>query len=296
MIPIFFKETTLSEGLELFLSRKQWISKYTLNFSDYWAKLLRALPKDAIKSDHDETSILNDSLEKGVVGTVIHTPDVSDVLPSLISSEEEALAELKQNIGRPLELTPLLVVNDYQGDYSGYWIQEGHITAVGFHYCDIEELPECILKFTNLKILSINNNSSLKTLPNEFGDLKDLEIINAQFCVIEDIPQSFGRLEHLQYCYLRSNHIALLPDSIGNLAELIHLELSQNELSELPETIGDLQELKTLLLDVNQLKTIPSSVRHLKSLREIRLGPNFPRNDPNLQPLWRRREVNVRLD
>jgi len=105
---------------------------------------------------------------------------------------------------------------------------------------------------------------------------------------LTELPEDVGQLSQLQSLYLDSNQLSELPASIGQLSQLQRLDLSNNQLSELPASIGQLSQLLVLFLDSNQLSELPESMKTLGSLRQLYLHGNDRLGIPAevLGPAW----------
>ena len=101
-------------------------------------------------------------------------------------------------------------------------------------------------------------------LPNNFGDLSEVQTINIMYTNLEDLPPSIGNLKKLFFLNLNYNNIKLLPESFGNLVNLRQLLLWGNQLRWLPESIGDLSKLHEIELDNNRLIKMPETFKKLR--------------------------------
>ena len=98
------------------------------------------------------------------------------------------------------------------------------------------------------RLLAINeldlSRKELKCLPDEFGNLGNLQILNLDNNQLTALPDSIGNLGNLQYLSLNNNQFRALPDSIGNLENLQRLDLYHNQLTALPVSIANLYNLR----------------------------------------------------
>ena len=147
----------------------------------------------------------------------------------------------------------------------------------------ISELPDEIGQLANLQILDLRNNQ-LKTVPESLGQLANLQELYLYNNQLKTVPDSLGQLANLQELYLFSNQLKTVPESLGRLANLQWLDLDNNQLTTVPDSLGQLANLQELDLDNNQLKTVPSSLARLEKIRHFRLGGN-PLN-PALQSAY----------
>ncbi|KAL5557105.1 hypothetical protein UlMin_039341, partial [Ulmus minor] len=101
-----------------------------------------------------------------------------------------------------------------------------NLVEINIDYCDdLVELPAGLCDIVSLKKLSITHCHKLSKLPEEIGNLVNLEVLRLRSCI--DLIE--------------------LPDSICKLYNLTFLDISDCfSLRKLPEDIGKLCSLKTL--------------------------------------------------
>lgn len=135
-------------------------------------------------------------------------------------------------------------------------------------------LPEGISELANLKELSLGY-TGLSSLPQDFGNLANLEILNLSSCIkLTSLGENLGQLTKLQSLNLSYvNKITALPESIGQLQSLTSLNLSAcSALESLPESLANLKGLTTLrLYGCSKLKQLPSQLGNLKELADFDL-------------------------
>lgn len=107
------------------------------------------------------------------------------------------------------------------------------------------------LNFTGAKFLRVLDleNSRIKSLPDELGDLIHLTYLGLKKTDINELPMRLGKLRALQTLDIRWCRIlTALPNEVLNLARLRHLKMSRSIISgmKLPRGIGRFQNLLTL--------------------------------------------------
>jgi Leucine-rich repeat (LRR) protein len=111
-----------------------------------------------------------------------------------------------------------------------------------------------------VKELQIHGNffgsKKLENLPENIGDLKDLEELTVIRTEISAIPASLYQLLKLKKLDLRQNKIASLGSEISNLKSLEMLDVSINRLERIPEELEKLTSLKELFVYENPFKEI----------------------------------------
>jgi len=138
----------------------------------------------------------------------------------------------------------------------------------------IKELSNdgCILK------LNLNGNNLEGVLPNEIGDLQDIELLLLSGNKISgEMPQELLNLNNLEELNLNGNQISgSLNYDFSKLNNLKILDLSSNKLTgNLPENIDELLALEELKLDGNEFTSnIPLQIGSLINLKKLNLCCN----------------------
>ena len=101
-----------------------------------------------------------------------------------------------------------------------------------------------------------------------FSHITNLFLNNNQ---IETLPDEIGNLENLQVLALENNKIKALPDSICKLKKLKTLFLHKNKLTKLPNGLSQLKELQKLTLHTNGFVRLPAIFHFFTHLKEISL-------------------------
>ncbi len=156
---------------------------------------------------------------------------------------------------------------------------------------EMKRLPAGLGTLVKLESLELSCLEQLEALPNEIGQLRQLEeliIDNGNGCQMNvSIPRSVGQLQNLRVLRLygaldprgispRSSlgRTKSLPATFANLQNLEELDLGRNGLRSVPPQIASLRQLKKLGLDYNALREIPSFVGNLSTLEELSLNSN----------------------
>ena len=115
-----------------------------------------------------------------------------------------------------------------------------------------------------------NSQTEISILPENFGDLTELDSLVIVNQLITQLPESFENLVNLKYLNLGDNlQLTSLPESISNFQNLTALDIEQSGLEILPENIGNLTNLERLYIYGNQLTTLPQSICDLPDNCEI---------------------------
>jgi Leucine-rich repeat (LRR) protein len=134
-------------------------------------------------------------------------------------------------------------------------------------------------KLTNLRILSLGNNSLTCYIPVSLANMSSLHILDLRRNQLEGpIPTELGSIGGLRLLYLQNNNLSgVLPHSLYNLSMLQDFFVNSNSLSgTIPTNIGDrFPNIETLNFCDNKFHvTIPVSLSNLSALMNIQLSKN----------------------
>ncbi|KAI8913430.1 hypothetical protein EDD86DRAFT_200530 [Gorgonomyces haynaldii] len=132
---------------------------------------------------------------------------------------------------------------------------QGRITKFNLGVLNLTgQVPPAIGGLSELVSLELANNQFSGPIPQEFGNLKKLEILNAGDCQLSGLPSNLGDMTALKALYLDGNQITTIPPSINNLRNLVNLTLFKNPITgPLPRMSGLTQ------LQVCQLTPMPNA-------------------------------------
>ncbi|KAL3323469.1 hypothetical protein AABB24_037890 [Solanum stoloniferum] len=179
-----------------------------------------------------------------------------------------------------------------------------HLTELHLNGMEnLVSLPSSICKSKGLVRIDVSFCVKLESLPEEIGDLENLEKLDASYTLISRPPSSIVRLNNLKFltfanrvrrvyfffpqvdeglrsleyldltcCYIIDGG---LPEDIGSLSSLKELKLSGNNFEHLPRSIAQLGALEYLKLSYcKRLTQLPEDIGSLSSLKELKLGGN----------------------
>lgn len=145
------------------------------------------------------------------------------------------------------------------------------------------ELPARIGELRQLRGLYFFGAKNLHSLPDELGQLVELESFYAVNCGIRSIPPALVQLPKLTGLSLSGNAVTQFPVPSSPLERL---ELQNNQLTTLPAEVGQLTTLRNLAIYKNPLESLPSlsnvkdvdiETEKIKLYRDIR----YPSRNPN---------------
>lgn len=107
-------------------------------------------------------------------------------------------------------------------------------------------------------------DQKIKVLPEEFGNFKNLQILNLSNCKLKRVPIEIKNCKNLQIVSLYGNSIKFLPPEMRDLKNLEILYLGKNKLIELPQWLGNLTKLRRL--DISRNRLTPADVGNAKRM------------------------------
>ncbi|MFA7401943.1 MAG: hypothetical protein WCZ21_05375 [Bacteroidales bacterium] len=135
-----------------------------------------------------------------------------------------------------------------------------------------------LLYLRNIHIESMNiyfeSGVKLITFPPEFCEIKTLQSLHIfTYRNISKLPENFGNLVNLEYLSISCDSLRYFPESFCNLTKLNHLEfLSTCNLEQLPECINNFNNLEYLSLGkCNKLRP-PIILNKLSKLKYLNIS------------------------
>ncbi|XP_065872263.1 putative disease resistance RPP13-like protein 1 [Euphorbia lathyris] len=154
----------------------------------------------------------------------------------------------------------------FEGIYEAQLLRT--IILVGWSCIDNEVMHDLLLKFRQLRVLSLSQYCSVAELPKSIGKLKHLRYLDLSTASMKELPDIVTTLYNLQTLILHEcKYLTLLPDSIGDLKYLRYFDLYGTSIERLPESISTLRNLRTLILcQCKDLIELPTDTAGLISL------------------------------
>ncbi|KAH9780917.1 ADP-ribosyl cyclase/cyclic ADP-ribose hydrolase [Citrus sinensis] len=135
----------------------------------------------------------------------------------------------------------------------------------------LAHIPSCVQNFNKLGTMIMAGCESL-SLPENLGNLKSLERLDAGLLAIPQAPSSIVDLNKLETLSLFECRGLVLPPLLSGLSSLKKLELRDCEIMEIPPDIGSPSSLEILNLSGNNFESLPTSISQLSRLRWLYLA------------------------
>lgn len=130
-------------------------------------------------------------------------------------------------------------------------------------------LPEAFGRITGMVVLNLSHNQ-LEVIPDSIAGLEKLEELNLYSNLLESLPDSIGLLQNLKILNASANKLKSLPDSICKCRSLVELDVSFNALTYLPTNLGfELVNLQKLSVQLNKIASLPTSICEMGSLQSL---------------------------
>lgn len=149
-------------------------------------------------------------------------------------------------------------------------------TTLTYLYLDnnsIRSLPQAFGSLTNLEVFAVNGNQ-LNFLPVSIGQCQRLRKLDCTANRIKALPEELFACRKMTDLYISSNNVLKIPVQIGMMDSLRWVFADNNSLSALPEAISDLVQLQWLSAAGNDLHALPSVIGKLKQLTTMNISSN----------------------
>lgn len=180
-------------------------------------------------------------------------------------------AWLREISPEEMALGPLVINQD--------WMQRDSLTYLRFvdeqqtiMLYGTDSIPEWISNFKNLKFLCAMPSAHIKAIPQQIGNIPQLENLVLLESRLSEIPKSFKKLNNLKHLNLVGDGKCAFPNDIANLDSVESIFLAN--FSKIPEEIFAIKSLKRLYLFRNNITSIPESIKNLVNLEELNLEGN----------------------
>lgn len=208
--------------------------------------------------------------ERQVYKSVILLDQMHEAYGKLLNDSEAKLVRIYESAvaGRDMEEEEGEVVEEVNEEVVGI-LQEAsgkEIGRIDLSGRRLRLLPEAFGRLRGLVVLNLSSNQ-LEAIPDSIGGLENLEELNLASNLLDSLPDSIGLLLNLKILNISGNKLVALPDSICHCRSLVELDVSFNKLAYLPTNIGyELVNLRRLSVQLNKIRSLPTSIGDMRSL------------------------------
>ena len=167
----------------------------------------------------------------------------------------------------------------------GYNCKAGRITALTLHDNNMTGSISNwtrVNSLTNLTWVDLSWNHISGSLPAEFGNIKNIEVLNMAWNKLEDTLVELGNLNSNGYAELTEFNFAhnqlegTVPSELGQLSALRMFDVSFNKLSgSIPDNYTDWLQLQVMYLQGNSFQgTLPQEIGKLSDVRYLNASSN----------------------
>jgi Leucine-rich repeat (LRR) protein len=133
-----------------------------------------------------------------------------------------------------------------------------------------KELFYQLSSLNNLKSICLFDNLESKNLDSSIGKLGQIIYFSISNDSIKTIPNEIGNMKNLNYLRLNCS-LETLPDSLVNLQKLTVLNLKHNSFKKFPEVILGIKNLEELNIEDTEIDYIPDEIVCLKKLKKVKI-------------------------
>jgi len=173
----------------------------------------------------------------------------------------------------------------YKADFQYYRNEENFEPAGTLSITkDFEVLPTSFyqpiydaLQIKTIRIASDAYESHFSTEKIDWlKDIKSLEVRGVFFGRFKllSLPENIGDLKDLEELTVIRTEISAIPESLFDLANLKKLDIKQNKITSLGSEVSKLKKLETLDVSMNQLARVPDELTKLKALSNLKVYDN----------------------
>lgn len=152
-----------------------------------------------------------------------------------------------------------------------------HVKKMNYRNKNLTVIPDSLLKYKNLEILLLGNNTELnlkKTLK-KLSKLPHLKEVSLHSSITKELPPEIALLENLEIIDISYNHKINMDETFKNLSKLANLKTiisAGNHNGYLPHSVCEIKSLEQLRLHRNKFETLPDCISELPNLKGIGLA------------------------
>ncbi|XP_074316235.1 plant intracellular Ras-group-related LRR protein 1-like [Silene latifolia] len=214
--------------------------------------------------------------EKAMYKAIVQVDEMHDAYEKLLRANEEKLQRIYDSAaaakGKGKEVVEEEEEEEEVVDEDVIRVlkeEGGGVQKVDLSGKKLRILPDAFGRLKNVVVLNLSTNQ-LQGIPDSISGMENLEDLNLSSNTLQSLPDSIGLLLKLRILNVAGNKLTALPDSIAHCKSLEELDASFNNLGYLPTNIGfELVNLRKLLVHYNKIRSLPSSVGEMKSLQHL---------------------------
>lgn len=214
---------------------------------------------------------------------VVKLDDTHEVYASQLRDVEQRLVGVYDSVVGELEKGGDVESDEMNEEVVGILLdaeREG-VERIELSERQLRFLPEAFGKLHGLLVLNLSHNQ-FETIPDSIAGLRKLEELDVSSNLLESLPDSIGLLLNLKILDVSGNKLSALPETIVGCISLQELDASFNNLTYLPTNIGyGLVNLRKFLLHLNKIHSLPISFCEMTSLTHLDLHINELRGLPH---------------
>ncbi|KAJ7953551.1 Plant intracellular ras-group-related LRR protein [Quillaja saponaria] len=175
----------------------------------------------------------------------------------LVEVYGSVVAEMEKGVGREVNEEVVGILKK---------AETGEVDTIELSGRQLRFLPEAFGKIRGLVVLNLSHNQ-LKVIPDSIAGLLKLVELDVSSNILESLPDAMGLLLNLRFLNVSGNKLNALPGTIAHCRSLVELDASFNNLMCLPTNIGyGLVNLERLLIHLNKIRCLPASFSEMRSL------------------------------
>lgn len=206
--------------------------------------------------------------EKSIYKSILQLDEMHEAYKKLLEESEKRLVTIyeaaEDNVAESSE-----IVEEVNEEVIGVLeaARGSELERVDLSGRKLRFLPEAFGKITGLVVLNLSNNQ-LEVIPDSIAGLEKLEELNLSSNLVQSLPDSIGLLHNLKILNASANKLKAIPDSICKCRSLVELDVSFNALTYLPTNLGyELVNLQMLSVQLNKIASLPTSIGEMGSLK-----------------------------
>ncbi|GLU12653.1 hypothetical protein SLE2022_293170 [Rubroshorea leprosula] len=204
--------------------------------------------------------------EQAIYKSILQLDEMHEAYGRLLKDAEERLVRIYESAEKVAESSE--IVEEVNEEVVGVLeeAQGSRLERVDLSGRKLRFLPEAFGRISGLILLNLSNNQ-LNVIPDSIAGLEKLEELNLSSNLLESLPDSIGLLHNLKILNVSSNKLMALPDSICQCRSLVGLDVSFNSMTYLPTNLGyELVNLQRLSIQLNKIRSLPMSIGEMGSL------------------------------